>query len=46
MAYEDPQIVQEWLDSLGELDVKVKKMFGAIVYIVTGRLLDGSMTVS
>ena len=28
MAYEDPQIVQEWLDSLGELDVKVKKMFG------------------
>ncbi len=28
MAYEDPQIVQEWLDSLNELDVKVKKMFG------------------
>ena len=28
MAYEDPQIVQEWLDSLGELDVKVKKMLG------------------
>ena len=25
MAYEDPQIVQEWLDSLNELDVKVKK---------------------
>ena len=28
MAYEDPQIVQEWLDALIELDVKVKKMFG------------------
>ena len=28
MAYEDPQIVQEWLDSLNELVVKVKKMFG------------------
>ena len=25
MAYEDPQIVQEWLDSLNELDVKDKK---------------------
>ena len=25
MAYEDLQIVQEWLDSLNELDVKVKK---------------------
>ena len=28
MAYEAPQIVQEWLDSLNELNVKVKKMFG------------------
>lgn len=28
MAYEDPSIVQEWLDSLRELNVKVKKMFG------------------
>ena len=28
MAYEDPQIVQEWLDALIELDVRVKKMFG------------------
>ena len=27
MAYEDPQIVQEWLDALIELDVRVKKMF-------------------
>ena len=27
MAYEDPQIVQEWLDAHIELDVKVKKMF-------------------
>ena len=25
LAYEDPQIAQEWLDSLNELDVKVKK---------------------
>ena len=28
MAYEDPSIVQEWLDNLSELNVKVKKMFG------------------
>ena len=28
MSYESPQIVQEWLDALGELNVKVKKMFG------------------
>lgn len=24
-VYEGPQVVQEWLDSLNELDVKVKK---------------------
>ena len=28
MAYEDPSIVQEWLDNLGGVDIKVKKMFG------------------
>ena len=28
MACEDSQIVREWLNSLRELDVKVKKMFG------------------
>ena len=28
MAYEDPGIVREWLDSLRALDVKVKKIFG------------------
>ena len=28
MAYEDPGIIQEWLDSLGGLNVEVKKMFG------------------
>ena len=27
-ALKDDGIVQEWLDNLGELDVKVKKMFG------------------
>jgi hypothetical protein len=37
MAYEDPQIVQEWLDSLGELDVKVKKMFGCYCLYCDGQ---------
>ena len=27
MSYEDASIVQEWLDNLSELNVKVKKMF-------------------
>ncbi len=33
MAYEDPQIVQEWLDALMELDVSAKKKLGAIACI-------------
>ena len=28
MAYEDSGIVQDWLNALSELDIKVKKMFG------------------
>lgn len=37
MAYEDPSIVQEWLDSLRELNVKVKKMFGCYCLFCDGQ---------
>lgn len=37
MAYEDPSIVQEWLDSLSELNVKVKKMFGCYCLYCDGQ---------
>ena len=37
MAYEDPSIVQEWLDSLRELNVKVKKMFGCYCLYCDGQ---------
>ena len=37
MAYEDLSIVQEWLDSLRELNVKVKKMFGCYCLYCDGQ---------
>ena len=37
MAYEDPSIVQEWLDNLGELNVTVKKMFGCYCLYCDGQ---------
>ena len=37
MAYEDPSIVQEWLDNLSELNVKVKKMFGCYCLYCDGQ---------
>jgi hypothetical protein len=37
MPYEDPSIVQEWLDNLGELNVKVKKMFGCYCLYCDGQ---------
>ena len=37
MSYEDPSIVQEWLDSLSELNVKVKKMFGCYCLYCDGQ---------
>ena len=37
MAYEDPSMVQEWLDSLRELNVKVKKMFGCYCLYCDGQ---------
>ena len=37
MAYEDTSIVQEWLDHLGELNVKVKKMFGCYCLYCDGQ---------
>ena len=37
MAYEDQNIVQEWLDSLSELNVKVKKMFGCYCLYCDGQ---------
>lgn len=37
MSYEDPSIVQEWLDSLRELNVKVKKMFGCYCLYCDGQ---------
>ena len=37
MAYEDFSIVQEWLDSLSDLDVKVKKMFGCYCLYCDGQ---------
>ena len=37
MAYEDPSIVQECLDSLRELNVKVKKMFGCYCLYCDGQ---------
>ena len=39
MAYEDPSIVQEWLDSLRELNVKVKKMFGCYCLYCDGQVV-------
>lgn len=48
MAYEDPSIVQEWLDSLRELNVKVKKMFGCYCLYcdgqAVGRIHDSVMS--
>ena len=37
MSYEDSSIVQEWLDSLSELNVKVKKMFGCYCLYCDGQ---------
>ena len=37
MSYEDPSIVQEWLYSLRELNVKVKKMFGCYCLYCDGQ---------
>ena len=37
MSYEDSSIVQEWLDSLRELNVKVKKMFGCYCLYCDGQ---------
>mgnify|MGYP002627001771 CR=1 FL=1 len=37
MAYEDSNIVQEWLDNLRGLDVKVKKMFGCYCLYCDGQ---------
>ena len=39
MAYEDPSIVQEWLDSLRELNVKVEKMFGCYCLYCDGQVV-------
>lgn len=37
MAYENPSIVQEWLDGLKDLDVSVKKMFGCYCLYCDGQ---------
>ena len=37
MSYEDSSIVQEWLESLSELNVKVKKMFGCYCLYCDGQ---------
>ena len=37
MAYEDFSIVQEWLDSVSDLNVKVKKMFGCYCLYCDGQ---------
>lgn len=37
MAYEEQSIVQEWLDNLGELNIKVKKMFGCYCLYCDGQ---------
>ena len=37
MAYGDQNIVQEWLDSLSELNVKIKKMFGCYCLYCDGQ---------
>ncbi|MBP5311797.1 MAG: hypothetical protein J6112_03065 [Clostridia bacterium] len=37
MSYENPGIVQEWLDNLGELNVDVKKMFGCYCLYCDGQ---------
>ena len=37
MSNEDPSIVQEWLDNLSELNVKVKKMFGCYCLYCDGQ---------
>ena len=37
MPYEEDEIVQEWLDRLGDLDVKVKKMFGCYCLYCDGQ---------
>ena len=34
---EEKGIVQEWLDNLGELDVKIKKMFGCYCLYCDGQ---------
>ena len=34
---EEKGIIQEWLDNLGELDVKVKKMFGCYCLYCDGQ---------
>ncbi len=37
MSYEEPSIVQEWLDHLDKLNVKVKKMFGCYCLYCDGQ---------
>ena len=37
MSYEDASIVQEWLDNLSKLNVKVKKMFGCYCLYCDGQ---------
>ena len=37
MAYEEDEIVQEWLDRLSDLDVRVKKMFGCCCLYCDGQ---------
>ena len=37
MSYEDASIVQEWLDNLNKLNVKVKKMFGCYCLYCDGQ---------
>ncbi|MBQ6653961.1 MAG: hypothetical protein IJM79_00325 [Erysipelotrichaceae bacterium] len=48
MAYEDPQVVQQWLNSLNELDVRVRKMFGCYCLYCDGQAVgwihDGVMS--
>lgn len=39
MSYEDSSIVQEWLDSLSELNVIVKKMFGCYCLYCDGQVV-------
>ncbi|WP_022766114.1 competence protein TfoX [Butyrivibrio sp. XPD2006] len=37
MAYEEKEILAEWLDHLSELDVKTKKMFGCYCLYCDGQ---------